>query len=224
MIKTVLFDFDGTLFDTSEGIIKCVRYALESFGIDEKDEESLKTFIGPVLSNEFERKYNIDGAAAMAKFREKYAVTGVYESKVYDGIPELIKALSDRGVRLAVASLKPVKFIRLLLEKNGLLDYFEIIAGDKMDGTKIDKTSVVRSVLEELGSVDIQTTAMVGDRYEDVIAGRRNGLITVGSRYGFTQDAEFERGCVECQVRSVAELSDFLLYGKRPVVLAPRNS
>ena len=225
MYKTVVFDFDGTLFDTSEGIVKSVRYALDSFGINEPDEESLNGFIGPLLCDEFESRYGIDGAKATEKFRERYAVKGVYESRVYDGIPELVKALRAGGAHIAVASLKPAKFIRLLLEREGILDCFDAVCGDELDGNKITKVGMAKAALAKMGVTDVSplTAVMVGDRYGDIMAGRECNMLTVGAKYGFSHGPEFEHSCVEIQVRNVAELSDLLLNGRRPVVLPVRK-
>ncbi len=219
MINCVLFDFDGTLVDSSEGVFNCVRYALESFGINDVDEATLKKFIGPPLRESFSKLFGIDGDAAVKKYRERYAETGLYESKVYDGIEEMLKKLKAKGVKLAVATLKPTEYTNRLLEHFGLAQYFDVVVGDEFDGSRSDKVEVIKEVERRLGGVDIYSTAMVGDRYYDVMAGRECGLITVGTRYGFTADYEFERSCVECAVNSVAQLADFLLEEKRPVIL-----
>ncbi len=219
MIDCVIFDFDGTLADTSEGIFNCAKYALSFFGIEESDPASLRRMIGPPLREGFSEFFGVDGEAATAKYREKYSAEGLYQCKLYDGIEQLLIELKNKGARLAVATAKPLCYTEVILEHLGIAKYFDVVAGASLDASFDSKDAILKEAVRRLGDVDIYHSYMVGDRYSDIIAGRRCGLITVGARYGFTADYDFERSCVECEVRSVEQLSDFLLYGKRPAFL-----
>ena len=112
MIQTILFDFDGTLFDTGEGILRSVQYALEGFGIHETDTARLRKFVGPPLLDSFSELYAMtpeQAQAAVARYRERYLPVGIYECTLYPGIPEMLARLRAHGFRVAVATGKPTR-------------------------------------------------------------------------------------------------------------------
>ena len=118
MKKYLLFDLDGTLTDPKVGITTCVQYALHSFGIEEPDLDKLEPFIGPPLKESFQKFYNMDDAqaeAAIAKYRERFQDTGIFENELYDGIPEMLHTLQSKGLFLAVASSKPTVYVERIL-------------------------------------------------------------------------------------------------------------
>ena len=120
MIQTVLFDFDGTLFDTGEGILRSVQYALEGFGIHETDTARLRKFVGPPLLDSFSELYAMtpeQAQAAVARYRERYLPVGIYECTLYPGIPELLERLRAHGFRIAVATGKPTPMARSILQR-----------------------------------------------------------------------------------------------------------
>ena len=118
MKEDLLFDLDGTLTDPGEGITKCGQYALESFGIVEEDLQKLECFIGPPLKQSFMEYYNMsseDAELAIEKYRERCRDTGMFENRLYDGIPELLRELRSKGKRLAIASGKPLVLVERIL-------------------------------------------------------------------------------------------------------------
>ena len=120
MFRYCLFDLDGTLTDPREGITKSVQYALQKKGIDEPDLKKLEDFIGPPLRDSFMEKYGMDREAAeeaVAIYRERFAPIGVFENRIFDGIPELLKALFEKGTKIAIASSKPTIFVKKILKK-----------------------------------------------------------------------------------------------------------
>ena len=123
MYKTILFDFDGTVFDTGEGILKSVQYAAEAFGYHEPELEALRCFVGPPLVESFMRRYGVDeatGRAMTARYRERYSKEGLNECSVYPGVPELVERLKKSGRKVVIATGKPTKFTVDILERNGL--------------------------------------------------------------------------------------------------------
>ena len=128
MIKTILFDFDGTLFDTGEGILRSVQYALEGFGIHETDTARLRKFVGPPLLDSFSE---------------------LYECTLYPGIPELLEQLRAHGFRIAVATGKPTPMARSILQRFDLEQLFDCVIGCEYDGTRSTKAEVVAAVLAE---------------------------------------------------------------------------
>ena len=139
MKKYLLFDLDGTLTDPKVGICTCVQYALKAMGIDEPDLDKLEPFIGPPLKDSFMNFYHMSeeqAEAAIAKYRERFADVGIFENKVYDGIPEMLKNLQANGMELAVASSKPEVFVERILEHFGIRKYFKAVVGSELDGTR----------------------------------------------------------------------------------------
>ena len=152
MIQTILFDFDGTLFDTGEGILRSVQYALEGFGIHETDTARLRKFVGPPLFDSFTELYGMQPAQAQAateRYRERYQPIGVYECEIYSGIPELLKQLRAAGFRVAVATGKPTPLARTILQRFDMERLFDCVIGCEYDGSRSTKAEVVAAVLAE---------------------------------------------------------------------------
>ena len=163
----ILFDLDGTLTDPKEGITKSVAYALESFGIHVEDLDSLCKFIGPPLKESFMVYYELDdaqGDQAVEKYRERFAVTGLFENKVYPGIREMLELLKEQGKTLLVATSKPSIYARQILEHFDLMKYFTFLSGSELDGTRVDKAEVITYALQENKIQDLSKVIMIGDR------------------------------------------------------------
>ena len=153
MYQYILFDLDGTLTDSREGITKSVQYALDKMGIHEPELKPLERFIGPPLYDEFRRSYGFDDAQAkqaIAFYRERFGVVGWKENMLYNGIPELLKALTDAGKTLSTASSKPAFFIDKIVKYFNIDQYFTVVSGATLDGTigtKAQVTQQARSLL-----------------------------------------------------------------------------
>ena len=194
--KYALFDLDGTLTDPGEGITRSVQYALDKFGIHVEDRKQLFCFIGPPLHESFEVYYGFsrsDAMKAVDYYREYYAVKGIFENLVYDGIPEALVNLRDSGVRICLATSKPEVFAKQILEHFGLDGYFTAVAGSEMDGTRTKKAEVVERALGLLGNPDTGDCVMIGDREHDVLGGAAHGLDTIGVLFGYGSRDELER-------------------------------
>ncbi len=195
MKKALLFDLDGTLTDPGEGIIKSVQYALEKMGCPEPDRDKLRAFIGPPLLEQFMayRGFTQEEAAqAVAYYRERFAPIGIFENKIYPGIPELLADLQEQGFRLAVASSKPEKFVVQILEHFGLSSYFEETVGATMDQRRTAKADVIEEALGRLRLAGRKQALMIGDREHDVFGARAMGLDCVGVSYGYGSTTELE--------------------------------
>lgn len=156
MFKYVLFDLDGTLTDSSEGITKSVGYALSQNGVTEDDPKALLRFIGPPLTDSFMEYYGFSEAGAqdcLASFRERYEPIGVFENKLYPGIDTLLATLHDKGCRLLVASSKPEYLVYQVLSHFKIKDYFDVIAGSPEDERNYSKEDVLETALFELMGV-----------------------------------------------------------------------
>ncbi len=196
MYRYLLFDLDGTLTDPGLGITNSVMYALDKFGIHVDDRTSLYRFIGPPLMDSFERFYGFSPAQserAVGYYREYFRETGIFENKVYDGIPELLTALKEKGKILAVATSKPEKFAVRILRHFGMYDCFDLVAGATMDDTRNKKSDVIRYALEKLGVSDNSEAVMIGDREYDIIGAKENGLDSIGVLFGYGSRDELEQ-------------------------------
>ncbi|MBP5280980.1 MAG: HAD hydrolase-like protein [Lachnospiraceae bacterium] len=215
----ILFDLDGTLTDPKQGITKCVQYALHSFGIEEPDLDKLEPFIGPPLKNSFMEFYGLDdekAEAAVAKYRERFQDTGIFENEIYKGIPEMLKKLKSRGLHLGVASSKPTVYVERILEHFKIRAYFDVVVGSELDGSRVDKVEIVQEALRQLfpsGRVQKHKVFMVGDRKFDAEGARLAGVESVGVTFGYGSMEELMEAHTDYIVRSVEELRRFLLRG-----------
>ena len=214
MKKYILFDLDGTLTDSAEGIIHSVVYALEYYGIYEKDIQKLRRFIGPPLQESFIEYYGFDAqkaGEAVWKYREYFADRGMFENSGYPGIQELLEELKARSCHLFVATSKPTVYTNQILEHFGLMGYFDDVQGSNLDGSRTKKEEVIRCVLDGNGISDMGSAVMVGDRKHDVLGGRACGLDTVGVLYGFGSRGELETAGAGQIVPDVEGLGRLLL-------------
>ena len=208
-IKTVLFDLDGTLTDSGPGIINGVQYALEKMGMKENDKEKLRRFIGPPLKEEFKKFCSIteeEGVNAVALYREYYTETGIFENEVYEGIPELLKALKEKGLQIAMATSKPEKFAKIIAEHFGIASYFDFIGGSLMDGSRTKKSEVIQYVLDACGVKERDTVLMIGDRDYDILGAKTMGVHSVGVLYGYGDREELEKAGADYIVETAGEV------------------
>lgn len=210
----LLFDLDGTLTDSMEGITNSVAYALKYYGILEVDRQKLCCFIGPPLKESFMKYYDFDEAkaeAAVVKYREYFGDRGLYENRVYEGIPELLENLKAAGRTLYVATSKPTLYARKILEHFGLWHYFADIQGSNMDGTRVKKDEVIKFVLEVNELSDRNSVVMIGDRSHDIIGGAKCEIDTIGVLYGFGSRQELETAGAVHIAADVKELEKVLM-------------
>lgn len=213
MYRVILFDLDGTLTASGQGITKCVQYALEKSGIYEPDLKKLEVFIGPPLMNQFCTYANMneeEAKQAVAWYRERYSVTGIYENRPYEGIPELLADLKNHGYVLGVASSKPEKYVLQILEHFNIMDYFSVIVGSEMSGQRVQKADVIREALQRLKvSYSPEQIIMVGDKEHDVFGARECGIECVCAGYGYGTEEELAAAQPLKIVHTVQELADF---------------
>lgn len=212
--QVILFDLDGTLTDPAIGITNGARKGLELFGIQEPDRTKLYKFIGPPLLESFQEFYGMtpeQAEQAVKAYRDYYGVTGLFENKVYEGIPELLRDLRAAGKTLAVATSKPEAFSVRILEKFGLAEYFHHIGGASFDSSRSSKSAVVAYSLGLCGNPEPETVVMVGDRKHDVEGAINNGLQSIGVLYGYGDRPELETAGATAIAESVEDLRKLLL-------------
>lgn len=192
---TILFDLDGTITDSAEGIINSVEYALKRYNITVTDRSELRKFIGPPLHESFEKYYGFSAEEAkqgVACYREYYARKGIYENRVYDGIESMLSKLKESGKTIILATSKPEKYAGEILKYFKLDDYFTYIAGSNLDGTRTRKDEVIEYALKACNITDYSNVVMIGDRKHDIIGAAMHSIDSIGVLYGYGSREELE--------------------------------
>lgn len=188
---SILFDLDGTLTDSGEGIINCASLALAHYGLPVPDRQDMRVFIGPPLKDTFFKfgvpEESLDEAVQI--YRKEYVVTGIYQNFPYPGIRQLLENLKQDGCRLYVATSKPEHMAIHVLEHFGMDHYFDRICGACSDGIRSKKDEVIAYLLESIGAED---AVMVGDTKYDVIGATVHGIPAIGVTWGYGLRREME--------------------------------
>ncbi len=209
-MSVALFDLDGTLTDPKEGITRSVQYALSAHGIDVDDLDTLVPYIGPPLRESFimlGRLSEADATRAVARYREYFSDTGIFQNRVYPGIPECLGQLTACGWRLAVATSKPTVFAERILEHFSLRQFFELVAGSELDGSRVHKHEVIAYALDAMSVPPNRASVMVGDREHDVIGAKQTGLTAIGVAWGYGGRSELAAAGADRIVEDVDALA-----------------
>ncbi|SFW30753.1 HAD hydrolase-like protein [Ruminococcus flavefaciens] len=209
---TLLFDLDGTLTDSTEGIVRCLEYALERMGFDIP--EDTNKFLGPPLYRSFAEFCGMNEEQvneAVRIFRERYSTVGLFENRVYEGVPEMLKRLRDGGKRIMVATSKPEVYAVRIFDRFGLSQFFEIVGGANINGTRNDKDEVIEYVLGKAGISDRSSVLMIGDRRQDVIGAHKTGLKCMGILWGFGSIEELTEAGADFIAETPIKAADMLL-------------
>lgn len=212
MYDYILFDFDGTVYDTVEGITKSVRYAINKHGWDAELSE-LRCFAGPPLDEMFMEKYGVSremGLQLTEEFRERYKPVGVYESRPFEGVRELLIALRAAGKKTAVATSKPQHLAEELLQRSDMRQLFDAVCGSEPTGGGNAKWQVTERALRAIGA-DKARSVLVGDTRYDVRGAQRVGIPCIGVRYGYAAPGEMEEAGALTMAEDTEELLRLLL-------------
>ncbi len=208
----VLFDLDGTLTQSEEGIWNCARHALRTMGRPEPDEATLRKFIGPPLMWSFQNLAGMaeeDALKAQGIYRERYNAVGLFENRVYPGIRYALRCLKKAGFRMGVVTGKPEKPTKRILEHFGLAEFFdEVVASTEVRKTKID---VLEYVAENCGIMDISKAVMVGDRHYDITGAHHVGLDSIGVLYGYGDRQELEEAGATFIAETVPDIGKYIM-------------
>ncbi|MGD6849239.1 HAD family hydrolase [Rossellomorea aquimaris] len=215
--KMILFDLDGTLSDPKEGITKSVQYALEKMGMVETDFDKLKRFIGPPLQVSFAEYYNFDEEhtqRAIDFYRDRFKETGMFENKLYSNIPLLLKSLKEQQYTLVVATSKPTVFSKQILKYFNIDQYFDLIVGSNLDGTRTSKTDIIQYILDKYKDHQQDDFIMIGDRKHDIIGAKNTGIDSIGVTYGYGSFEEISQSKPTYIVKNVEQLKDILMTSR----------
>lgn len=211
MYKYILFDFDGTVFDTVEGITKSVRYAINKVGRDAPP-ESLRCFAGPPLVDMYLERFGgtmEEAERFVVNFRERYQPTGLYECRIFQGIVELLNDLRAEGRVTAVATLKPQHLAETLLTREGITGLFDAICGGGAEGHEGTKADIVRRVMAQLGAAP-EETVLIGDTKYDILGAHECGITAVGVGYGYAAPGELAAAGADVIVADMPALRAWL--------------
>lgn len=194
---TILFDLDGTLVDTSAGILDSIRYTIDRLNLPVLNEDAMRSFIGPPLSYSFEKYFGMDQetiSVAICIFREYYGEKGLYNAEIYDGIEELLRSLKQKSYHLGVATYKREDYAIEVLKHMHISDYFDVIHGADSEG-KITKNEIIKLCLKDLDA-EKRRCLYVGDTPGDAEAALKAGVhfcaVTWG--FGYLNNSVFDDG------------------------------
>lgn len=208
--KEILFDLDGTLTDSGEGIINCAVLALEHFGLPVPSREEMRVFVGPPLHETFVR-FGVPSEKAeeaVAVYRSRYIPIGKYENTPYPGIRELLEALKTQGHLLYVATSKPEQMSVDILEHFDLAKYFTRICGASMDTSRSSKDAVIAYLLAQSGTAGKKI--MVGDTKYDILGAAAHGIPAIGVSWGYGNVSEMEAAGASAIAHSPEQLLTLL--------------
>ena len=213
--STLLFDLDGTLTDSTEGILNCLVNAITQMGFEVP--EDTNKFLGPPIRQSFAEFCGMNEeqvSEAVRIFRERYSTVGLFENRVYDGIPEMLERLKNGGRRLMVATSKPETYAVRIFDRFGLSQYFETVGGAELDGSRDYKDEVIEYVLARAGMTDRSSVLMIGDRRQDVFGAHKTGIKCMGILWGFGSQEELTEAGADYIAATPQEAADMLLGQK----------
>jgi len=189
-ITTVLFDLDGTIIDSAEGILSGLRRALDELGLPRLDHDTERSLIGPPVRAELVKLFGHERSRELVTLYRRYYGETMFKVATYDGITEVIEDLLRRGVVTAVATSKPEPAATAIITELGLADHFATVCGHSEDHSRQTKTLVVSEAMRRLGSPSPTSALMVGDRFYDVHGARDNGIGCLGAGWGYGLEGE----------------------------------
>lgn len=208
-----MLDLDGTLTDPFPGISRCILYALDLQGLPPLPDSRLRSWIGPPLlgsfSCYFEQLGRGDARLALVQYRERFSSIGLFENTVYDGVPQLLKNLTQSGLRLFLATAKPQVYAQRIVEHFGLDTYLAESYGSELDGRRTDKVELLAHIAER-ENLDAADCSMVGDREHDMIAGRYHGMAAIGVLWGYGSEAELLGAGAQSLASGPVELNELI--------------
>lgn len=213
MIKNILIDLDGTLTDPKVGITTSARYGLEKIGHPISDEINIDWIIGPPLKASLAKILNVEADHVLAEqalmgYRERFAVKGLYENHVFEGVAETLAELKRRGYRLFLATAKPTVYAKQILKHFDLAQYFTDIHGSELNGDRTNKAELIQYILAQQ-QLQADQCMMVGDREHDIFGARHNGIETIAVSYGYGSQEELEVAQPKYKIDRFNQLLDY---------------
>lgn len=209
----ILFDLDGTLIDSKEGVFRSLNYAFTKLGIKTQPESVLEKFIGPSLASVFCGEFSFSEEKteeAVAYYREYYQQEGYLIGTLYQGIGQLLLDLKNQGKKIALATKKPEVFARKILKVFGIDSYFDVIKGSDLTDKSAHKAHILKNAMEAVKE-EKEMCIMVGDMKYDILAAKDTGMDSAGVLYGYGDRESLEKEGASYLVEDVEELSELLM-------------
>lgn len=210
----ILFDFDGTLFDSQIGIKKAVQFALAQEGIEENDHDKLQSFIGPPLHYSFETHYGFSKEKTeelITNLRKYYGTEGYMQTELYDGIEDLLVSLKKENKILGIATAKPTLYAENILKDFGLTHFFDSVQGSLLKGELFPKDRVIASVMNDLNLFDAEDAVMIGDTIYDIKGAQFHNMQTIAVNYGYGKLKDLQDAKPSRLAETVSDLRAILL-------------
>lgn len=207
------FDLDGTITDSARGITNSVMYALKKYGIKEENREKLYAFIGPPLTDSFQKYYGFSKEQswkAVEYYREYYKDQGIFECEVYEGMKSTLSTIQKNGKKAVIATSKPEIYAKRIIEHFQLDSYFDGVYGMELNGGRGTKSEVIQYALRECNIKDLNQVLMIGDRSHDMIGAKENGIQSLGVLYGFGSEKELKEAGADSIVHTTKELNEWI--------------
>ena len=216
MYQYILFDVDGTLSDSREGITKSVQYALSKLGVEETDPKRLELYVGPPLIDSFTEIAGLsleEARQGVIYYREYFSKYGIHQNRMFDGAPQMLEQLKAAGKVLATATCKAEPYLMETLKMFGLTEYFDYICGGSLDESCRTKDQVIAKVLRQmsLSEEEKKKVLMVGDRKHDVEGAAVHGIPCLGLSMGFAPEGELQNAGAIAVVDTLEEVVRFIL-------------
>lgn len=210
LLKNILIDLDGTLTDPKVGITTSARYGLAKIGYPIADDVNIDWIIGPPLKASLAKILNVavdDDLAeqALLAYRERFAVTGLFENEVFNDVASTLAALQQQGYTLYVATAKPTIYAQKILEHFDLAQYFTVIYGSELTGERTNKGDLIAYILQQ-ENLNPAECLMVGDREHDIFGARRFGIDTIAVEYGYGTAEELDAAKPKARIQHFAQL------------------
>ena len=215
MIKNILIDLDGTLTDPKVGITTSARYGLAKVGHPIAESENIDWIIGPPLKASLAKILNVSvdddlAEQALLGYRERFAVTGLFENEVFENVAETLKQLQKQGYRLFLATAKPEIYAKRILEHFNLLQYFEYPYGSELTGERTNKGDLIEYILQQ-EKLDPKECLMIGDREHDILGARRNDIETIAVENGYGSKAELDEAQPKARIQQFSQITQLLV-------------
>lgn len=214
MFRYILFDFDGTVVNTGEGILKSLQYSFYEMGHEVPSQEELKKFIGPPVYYSFTYYYGIGEDKVgdyIRKYRERYKREGIYECELYKDMLTLLGTLKDSGYTLGIASSKPEHLIFDVADYLDITKYFDTVVGVKSDASRhTTKTGLILEAIDKLGVSDKSQVLMVGDRHYDITGAKGAGVSSCGCLWGYGNKEEFQECDADFTIENPLDILNLL--------------
>jgi len=213
----IMFDFDGTLVDTSEGIIKCMHYAFDKLHRERVSDDEIQQIIGPPLNEMCRILLRTTDDEIISKavfyFRERYAKEGLNELQLYPGVREMIRSLKSLDKSILIVTSKPTQYTEIILNDFKIKEYFDEINGVELHEKSLSKSERLMNLINEK-KMDRKSVVMVGDRPEDMLAAKFSNVFSIGVTYGYGREEDLIREGA-CKIfNTVYEVEKFLEEGK----------